>query len=85
MKKVVIYTGNLCPHCDRAKELLNKKKIEFTEYNITKDFLKMEEMLKKSNGMRTIPQIFIGEMHVGGNYELQALEHKGKLDSLLKN
>ena len=83
MKKVVIYTGDLCVHCDWAIDLLNRKKIEFTEYNVAKDSLKREEMFKKSNGAKTIPQIFIGEHHVGGNDELQALESEGKLNSLL--
>ena len=83
MKKVVIYTGDLCIHCDWAIELLKKKKIEFTEYNVAKDSSKREEMFKKSNGAKTIPRIFIGEHHVGGNAELQALEKDGKLDSLL--
>jgi len=83
MKKVVIYTGQRCVHCDWAKELLSKKKIQFTEYNIAKDFTKMEEMLNKSNGMRTVPQIFIGDQHIGGNDELQALEREGKLDNIL--
>ena len=83
MKKVVIYTGDLCIHCNWAMELLNRKKIKFTEYNIAKDSIKREEMLKKSNGMRTVPQIFIGEHHVGGNIELQALEKEGKLNLLL--
>ena len=85
MKKVIIYTGQRCAHCDWAKELLNKKNVTFTEYNIAKDQSKIEEMLKKSNGARTVPQIFIGPHHVGGNLELQALEHEGKLDNLLKN
>ena len=83
MKKVIIYTGDLCIHCGWAIDLLNRKKIEFTEYNIAKDASKREEMFKKSNGAKTIPQIFIGEHHVGGNAELQSLERKGKLDSLL--
>ena len=83
MKKVVIYTGDLCVHCDWAIELLNKKKIDFTEYNVSKDSSRREEMFKKSNGAKTIPQIFIGEQHVGGNTELQALERAGQLDSLL--
>ncbi len=83
MKKVVIYTGNLCIHCNWAMELLNRKNIKFTEYNIAIDATKREEMLKKSNGMRTVPQIFIGEHHVGGNIELQALEKEGKLNLLL--
>ena len=83
MKKVVIYTGDLCIHCEWAIELLNRKSIEFTEYNVAKDSAKREEMFKKSNGARTVPQIFIGEYHVGGNTELQALDRAGKLNSLL--
>ena len=85
MKKVVIYTGDLCIHCNWAIDLLNRKKIEFTEYNVAKDSSKREEMFKKSNGAKTIPQIFIGEHHVGGNAELQALERNGKLDTLLSS
>ena len=85
MKKVVIYTGPFCAHCEWAKELLNKKNVKFVEYDIAQDSSKMEEMLKKSNGARSVPQIFIGPHHVGGNLELQALEHEGKLDNLLKN
>ena len=83
MKKVVIYTGDLCIHCDWAIELLNRKNIEFTEYNIAKDTTKREEMFKKSNGAKTVPQIFVDDHHVGGNVELQALERKGELNSLL--
>ena len=83
MQKVVIYTGDLCVHCDWAIDLLNRKKIKFTEYNVAKDSSKREEMFKKSNGAKTIPQIFIGEYHVGGNVELQTLEKEGRLNSLL--
>ncbi len=83
MKKVVIYTGDLCIHCDWAIDLLNRKNIKFTEYNVAIDASKREEMLKKSNGAKTVPQIFIDEHHVGGNVELQALEREGKLNSLL--
>ena len=83
MKKVIIYTGDLCIHCDWAIDLLKRKNIDFTEYNIAKDVSKREEMLKKSNGARTVPQIFIGEHHVGGNVELQKLNREGKLDSLV--
>jgi glutaredoxin 3 len=83
MKKVVIYTGDLCIHCDWAIELLNRKKIKFTEYNVAKDMAKRNEMLKRANGAKTVPQIFIDEHHVGGNIELQALEKEGKLNSLL--
>ena len=83
MKKVVIYTGDLCIHCGWAIDLLNRKNIDFTEYNIAQDATKREEMLKKSNGAKTVPQIFIGEHYVGGNDELQALDREGKLNSLL--
>ena len=83
MKKVVIYTGDLCIHCNWAIDLLNRKNIEFTEYNIAQDATKREEMLKKSNGAKTVPQIFIGEHYVGGNAELQALDREDKLSSLL--
>ena len=83
MKKVVIYTGDLCIHCDRAIDFLNRKNIKFTEYNVAKDASKREDMLKKSNGAKTVPQIFIGEDHVGGHVELQTLEKEGKLNSLL--
>ena len=83
MKKVIIYTGDLCIHCDWAIDLLNRKKIQYTEFNVAKDLSKREEMLKKSNGARTVPQIFIGDHPVGGNDELQKLEKEGKLDSLV--
>ena len=83
MKKVVIYTGDLCVHCDWAIDLLNRKNIQFTEFNVAKDLAKREEMLEKSNGARTVPQIFIGDHHVGGNIELQKLEKEGKLNSLV--
>ena len=85
MKKVVIYTGTHCAHCRWAIALLNKKNIDFIEYNIGEDPKKRKEMLEKSNGARTVPQIFIGDYHVGGNVELQTLERQSKLDNLLKN
>ena len=85
MKKVVIYSGPFCAHCDWARALLNKKNIDFVEHNIRENPEKREEMLKKSNGARTIPQIFIEDFHVGGNNELQTLEHQGKLDRLLED
>ena len=83
MKKVVIYTGPMCNYCSAAKHLLNKKKIVYKELDIATDVSKMKEMQEKTNGARTIPQIFIGEMHIGGYNELKALEHDGKLDNLL--
>ena len=85
MKKVIIYTGPICNFCSAAKHLLSKKKISYEEIDIGNDDKKREEMLKKSNGAKTVPQIFIGEKHVGGYVELKALENKGELDSLLEN
>jgi len=74
----------MCAFCDAAKRLLTKKSIPYKEINIALEKGKMEEMLKKSNGRRTIPQIFIEDYHVGGYVELRALENKGELDNLLK-
>ena len=85
MKKVTIYTGPLCNFCSAAKHLLSKKKISYEEIDIGNDDKKREEMLKKSNGAKTVPQIFIGEKHIGGYVELKALENKGELDTLLKD
>jgi len=85
MKKVVIYTGPICNFCSAAKHLLSKKKIRYEEIDIGNDVKKRDEMLKKSNGAKTVPQIFIGKKHVGGYVELKALENKGGLDSLLEN
>ncbi len=85
MKKVVIYTGPLCNFCSAAKHLLNKKKINYEEIDIGYDDKKREEMLKKSNGAKTIPQIFIEDKHIGGYVELKALDNRGELDTLLKD
>ena len=85
MKKVVIYTGPMCNYCSAAKHLLNKKKINYEEIDIGYDDKKREEMLKKSNGAKTIPQIFVEDKHIGGYVELKALDNKGELDTLLKN
>ena len=83
MKKVIIYTGPMCNFCSAAKHLLNKKKVSYTEFNIATDSSKRQEMQEKTNGARTIPEIFIGETYVGGYQELKALEVQGKLNSLL--
>ena len=83
MKKVEIYTGPLCAFCDFAKALLDRKGISYKEIFIGDDTNKMEEMIKKSNGMRTVPQIFVDGQHIGGNDKLQALEKDGKLNSIL--
>ena len=83
MKNVTVYMGPMCAYCDAAKRLLNKKNIPFKEINIALEEDKMSEMLEKSNGMKTIPQIFIENKHIGGYDELRDLENKGELDKLL--
>ena len=84
MQKVVIYTGPMCNYCSAAKHLLNKKKVNYTEFDIGTDSSKMQEMQERTRGARTVPQIFIGETYVGGYNELKSLELQGKLDKLLK-
>ena len=84
MKNVIVYMGPMCGYCDAAKRLLNKKNIPYKEINVALEESKMEEMIKKSNGKRTIPQIFIEDYHVGGYVELRSLEVDGKLNNLLK-
>ena len=84
MKNITVYMGPMCAFCDAAKRLLNKKNIPYKEINIALDESKLNEMLKKSNGKKTIPQIFIEQYHVGGYEELRALESKGELDNLVK-
>ena len=84
MKNIEIYTGPLCAYCDAAKKLLARNNIPYKEINIALEEGKMDEMLSKSNGRKTIPQIFFDEHHVGGYEELRDLEKKGKLNSLLE-
>ena len=83
MKKVVIYSGETCPHCSAAKALLKSKNVEYEEIDIWKDPTKAKEMLQKTNGARTIPQIFIGDHLVGGNDQLQEANRSGELDKFL--
>ena len=83
MKPVRIYTTPICPYCARAKSLLKKKGVEIEEVDVFMDEAAREEMEAKSGGARSVPQIFIGDTHVGGCDELYALEKDGKLDPLL--
>ena len=84
MKNIIMYTGPMCNFCDAAKRLFSRNNIKYEEIDITsKDGLK-DEMIKKSNGRRTIPQIFFGDYHVGGYVELRALEKENKLKDLIK-
>ena len=84
MKNVTVYMGPMCAFCDAAKRLLTKKNIPYKEINIALQEGKLEEMLSKSNGRKTIPQIFFNDLHIGGYEELRALEKNGELDNLIK-
>lgn len=81
--KVEIYTWSTCPFCIRAKGLLNKKGVDFTEYCIDGDENARAKMAERSNGKRSVPQIFINDQHVGGCDDIHALDRAGKLDPLL--
>ena len=84
MKNIIVYSGPMCGYCDAAKRLLERNNLEFTDIDVsTKDGLR-DEMTKKANGRRTIPQIFFNDEHVGGYQELRDLEKSGKLLSSLK-
>ncbi len=83
MAQVEIYTKAFCGYCARAKSLLRDKGVEFEEYDITMGGPKREEMLGRSNGGTTVPQIFIDGAHVGGSDDLAALNRVGKLDPML--
>lgn len=83
MASVEIYTTRVCPYCVKAKNLLNAKDVDFVEHDMTGDDAAREALLKKSNGMRTVPQIFINGKHIGGCDNLYELEEKGELDALL--
>lgn len=83
MAKVTIYTRPLCGYCSRAVSLLKKKGADFEEINAGFDANKRAEMVKRSNGGRTFPQIFIGDEHIGGCDEMMRLERAGQLDAML--
>ena len=83
MKKVIMYSGDPCPYCGAAKALLKSKNVEVEVIDIWKDAAKAKEMLQRTNGKRTIPQMFIGDHYIGGNDDLQALNRSGELDKLL--
>jgi len=83
MPPIEIYTTRWCPYCYRAKALLKRKGAAFTEIDVGRERERRSEMLARSNGRYTVPQIFIGPVHVGGCDDLHALEHAGKLDALL--
>ena len=84
MNEVRIYTPRFCPYCASAKSLLKRKGVSFTEIDIGGNWERRDEMIERANGRVTVPQVFIGGLHVGGSDELRALEREGKLDQLLR-
>ncbi|MBI6629343.1 glutaredoxin 3 [Pontibaca salina] len=83
MQQVEIYTSPLCGFCHSAKRLLKSKGVNFSEINVLTNPSRKPEMIQRANGGRTVPQIFIGDTHIGGCDQLYALERAGKLDRLL--
>ena len=81
--QIIIYTTQYCPYCHSAKALLRKKGAAFEEIDVSYDPERRKAMTAKAGGRRTVPQIFIGETHVGGSDELHALDRQGRLDPLL--
>ena len=84
MKKILMYSGPMCNFCEAAKRLLDRNNLEYEVIVISSGDDIREEMIKKSNGKRTIPQIFFNDYHVGGYQELRELEKSNKLQELLK-
>ena len=83
MPRVEVYTKFFCPYCCRATALLKKRGLSFEEYDISMGGPKRAEMLERSNGRTTVPQVFIGGVHVGGSDDLAAADCDGRLDALL--
>ena len=83
MIKIDIYTSRTCPYCIRAKALLKSKGVSFTEFEVDGNPELIAESVKRSDGMRTVPQIFIENYHVGGYDDLNRLDQNGKLDAML--
>ena len=85
MKKITMYTGPFCNYCEAAKRLLARNNATYNEIDISKIAGAADEMIKKANGKRTIPQIFFDDEHIGGYDEVRALERENKLQDLLNN
>ena len=83
MPPVEIYTTRFCPYCVSAKALLKRKGVDFTEIDLAGNWERRDEMIERAGGRTTVPQIFVGKVHVGGSDDLHALERAGKLDALL--
>lgn len=83
--EIVTFTKAYCPHCKATKARLTEKGVSFTNYDVDDEPARLEEMISRSGGRMTVPQIFIGDVHVGGNSDLVALDEAGKLDALLRS
>ena len=83
MPEIVIYSSAFCPYCSWAKKMLDAKNVTYNEVRIDQVEGAQQEMLAKSNGQMTVPQIFIGEVHVGGYTDMVKMDQEGKLDPLL--
>ena len=83
MSQVEIYTTPICPYCHAAKRLLDKKGVTYQEIDVSRDPALRTKMIARAGGQRTVPQIFIGDRHVGGSDDLHALDHAGRLDPIL--
>lgn len=83
MKKIKIYTTPYCPFCIKAKKLLENKKITFDEIDLSEHPEKLNDMISKSNGARTVPQIFVDNTHIGDCDHIHELDNKGELDKIL--
>ncbi|MEM6818219.1 MAG: glutaredoxin 3 [Pseudomonadota bacterium] len=83
MAQITVYSKDYCPYCAAAKALLERKGVEFEVIDVSSDQAQLNRMLERSNGRRTVPQIFIDELHVGGFDDLSAMDRDGKLDPLL--
>ncbi|MFK8052352.1 MAG: glutaredoxin 3 [Woeseiaceae bacterium] len=84
-KTITVYSQSYCPYCAAADALLKRKGVEFEVIDLGNEPARREEMLERSQGARTVPQIFIGDQHIGGFDDMNALDKKGELDSLLGN
>jgi glutaredoxin 3 len=84
MPSITIYTKSWCPYCAAAKKLLSEKGVEFTEIDIEAKPDKRQDMIQKAGGRTTVPQVFIGDRHVGGCDDLYDLDDKGQLEPLLE-
>lgn len=83
MAQIDIYTGDYCPYCTHAKTLLDKKGVQYTEHDVGRDPEKRAELAKKSNGAKTVPQIFVDGKNIGGFRDISQMDQKGELDGIL--